>query len=146
MFGAEKKYDLSRFIEAHEKDYQRALKEIKAGYKRTHWMWYIFPQIAGLGFSRTSQFYSISYLGEAKAYLQDETLGAHMEELCEALLALETNDGAEVFDYPDNMKLKSCMTLFELADPEQKIYGAVLDKFFAGERDENTITILKNKN
>lgn len=109
-------------------------------------MWYIFPQIAGLGFSRTSQFYSISYLGEAKAYLQDETLGAHTEELCETLLALETNDGAEVFDYPDDMKLKSCMTLFELADPEQKMYGAVLDKFFAGERDENIITILKNKN
>ena len=143
MFGAEKKYDLSRFIEAHEKDYQRALKEVKAGYKRTHWMWYIFPQIAGLGFSRTSQFYSISDLGEAKAYLQHEVLGAHTKELCESLLALETNDAVEVFDWPDDMKLKSCMTLFEIADPEQKLYGDVLDKFFDGKRDENTIKLLK---
>lgn len=145
VFGTEKKYDLSRFIEAHEKDYQRALKEVKAGHKRTHWMWYIFPQIAGLGFSRTSQFYSISDLGEAKAYLQHEVLGAHMRELCEELLDLDTNDATEVFAYPDDMKLKSCMTLFKLADPEQKLFGAVLDKFFDGERDENTITILKNK-
>ena len=131
--GAEKIYDLSRFLEAHEKDYHRALKEVKAGYKRTHWMWYIFPQNAGLGFSRISQFYSISDFGEAKAYLRDAVLGTHMRELCEALLALETNDAAEVFDWPDDMKLKSCMTLFELADPGQKMYGDVLDKFFVGE-------------
>ena len=145
VFGAEKKYDLSRFLEAHEKDYQRALREVKAGYKRTHWMWYIFPQIAGLGFSRTSQFYSISDLGEARAYLQNEVLGTHTKELCESLLALETNDAVEVFDWPDDMKLKSCMTLFELADPEQELFGAVLDKFFDGERDENTIKLLNKK-
>lgn len=143
--GAEKKYDLSRFLEAHEKDYQRALKEVKAGYKRTHWMWYIFPQILGLGHSRTAVFYSILDIGEARAYLKDAILGAHTIELCEALLALETNDAVEVFDWPDDMKLKSCMTLFELADPEQKLFGAVLDKFFNGERDENTLKLLNKK-
>ena len=114
------------------KRFKDDVKEVKAGYKRTHWMWYIFPQIAGLGFSRTSQFYSISDLGEAKAYLQHEVLGAHTKELCESLLALETNDAVEVFDWPDDMKLKSCMTLFEIADTEQKLYGDVLDKFFDG--------------
>ena len=145
VFGAEKKYDLSRFLEAHEKDYQRALQEVKAGYKRTHWMWYIFPQILGLGHSRTAVFYSISDIGEAKAYLKDDILGTHTIELCEALLALETNDAVEVFDWPDDMKLKSCMTLFEMADPEQELFGAVLDKFYSGERDENTIKLLKKK-
>lgn len=78
--------------------------------------------------------------------MQNEVLGTHTKELCESLLALETNDAVEVFDWPDDMKLKSCMTLFELADPEQELFGAVLDKFFDGERDENTIKILNNKN
>lgn len=145
VFGAEKIYDLSRFLEAHEKDYQRALSEVKAGHKSTHWMWYIFPQIAGLGFSRTAQFYSICDLDEAKAYLRDEVLAVHMKELCEALIALKTNDASQVFGWPDDMKLRSCMTLFELADPDQKLFGGVLDKFFEGKRDENTIKILKNK-
>ena len=108
-------------------------------------MWYIFPQILGLGHSRTAVFYSISDLGEAKAYLMDDILGVHTIELCEALLELETSDAAEVFDWPDDMKLKSCMTLFEIADPGQKAFGTVLDKFFDGERDENTIKLLKKK-
>lgn len=139
VFDAEKSFDLSRFLEAHERDYKRALREVKAGRKLTHWMWYIFPQIAGLGFSRTSQFYAITDLGEAKAYLQNEVLGPHMKELCTALMALKTADATEVFGCPDDMKLKSSMTLFELADLEQKLFGAVLDKFFDGERDEHTL-------
>ncbi len=143
MFGTEKVYDLSRFLEAHEKDYQKALKEVKAGYKRTHWMWYIFPQIAGLGMSRTSRFYSIADLGEAKAYLENTILGSHLTELCEALLALESNDAAEIFGRPDDMKLKSCMTLFEKADPKQELFGKVLEKFFDGERDKNTLKLLQ---
>ena len=106
-------------------------------------MWYIFPQIVGLGHSRTSVFYAISDIGEAKAYMQDPVLGAHMKELCEALLSLETNDAVEVFDWPDDMKLKSSMTLFEKAVPEECIFGKVLDKFFAGERDQATIMLIK---
>lgn len=141
-FGITKEYDLSRFLTAHETDYQNALSEVKAGCKRTHWMWYIFPQIAGLGRSGTSQFYSISSLEEAKAYLKNPVLGKHTLELCEALLALETNDAVAVFHWPDCMKLKSCMTLFEKADPDQELFGKVLDKFFGGERDSNTIRLL----
>ena len=139
VFDVEKKYDLSRFTEAHEKDYQRALEEVKAGCKRTHWMWYIFPQITGLGRSRTSQFYAINDLNEAKAYLKNPILGAHMIELCDALLALETDDASRVFGWPDDMKLQSCMTLFEKAAPEQEEFGRVLDKFFSGRRDSSTI-------
>lgn len=142
-FGIEKVYDVSRFREAHDKDYKKALSEVKAGYKRSHWMWYIFPQILGLGMSRTSVFYAIADLGEARAYMQDPVLGAHMIELCEALLALETNDAVEVFDWPDDMKLKSSMTLFEKAVPDQELFGKVLDKFFGGERDEKTLQLIK---
>ena len=136
-------YDLSRFIEAHEKDYNTALKEVKAGYKQSHWMWYMFPQIAGLGMSKISQYYALADVREARAYLEDKVLGAHTVELCEALLALDTNDAVEVFDWPDDMKLKSSMTLFEISDPKQKLFGKVLDKFFNGERDEKTIALVK---
>lgn len=143
QFGVEKVYDLRRFHEAHNENYQKALNEVKAGYKRSHWMWYIFPQIVGLGHSRTSVFYAISDIGEAKAYMQDSVLGSHMKELCEALLSLETNDAVKVFNRPDDMKLKSSMTLFEKAVPEEPIFGKVLDKFFAGERDEATLKMIK---
>lgn len=136
------RYDLNRFLEAHERDYRRTLEEVKAGHKCTHWMWYIFPQIAGLGRSEISRFYAISSVQEAKAYLQNPVLGAHMTELCAALLALETNDAREVFGPIDDKKLRSCMTLFELADPEQKLFGKVLDKFFDGKRDYNTERIV----
>lgn len=141
-FGGEVVYDLSRFHKAHQNDYERALREVKDGNKRTHWMWYIFPQIAGLGMSRTSQFYSIANLGEAKAYLADEVLGAHLIELCEVLLSLEINSATRIFHTPDDMKLKSCMTLFEKAAPEQEIFSKVLDKFFGGKRDVRTLDIL----
>ena len=108
------KYNLQRYIDGYELDYEIALLELKEGYKRSHWMWYIFPQIVGLGHSRTSVFYAIPDIGEAKAYMQNPVLGAHMKELCEALLSLETNDAVEVFDWPDDMKLKSSMTLFAI--------------------------------
>lgn len=134
---------MRRFHEAHNENYQKALNEVKAGYKRSHWMWYIFPQIEGLGHSRTSVFYAISDIGEAKAYMQDSVLGLHMKELCEALLSLETNDAVKVFNRPDDMKLKSSMTLFEKAVPEEPIFGKVLDKFFAGERDEATLKMIQ---
>jgi len=142
VMGEEKKYDLSRFLEAHQKDYLQALLEVKAGRKYTHWMWYIFPQIVGLGRSRTAAFYSISDLGEAKAYLENKVLGAHTMELCEALMALPNCSAYAVFGSPDDMKLKSCMTLFEQADPTQKLFGEVLDKYFGGERDAMTLEIL----
>lgn len=143
VFDSKKTFDLSRFSEAHAENYQKALAEVKAGCKRTHWMWYIFPQIAGLGMSPTSRFYAIANLEEAKAYLKDPVLGAHTLQLCQALLQLESRDAAAIFGWPDDMKLKSCMTLFEQAEPEQPIFGRILDEFFMEERDQNTIEILK---
>lgn len=131
--------DLSRFLEAHDRDYQSALNELRAGNKQTHWMWYIFPQIAGLGRSSMSQFYSIADLNEARAYLENPVLGAHTLELCQVLLALDTNNPVEVFHWPDTLKFKSCMTLFEKADPNQKVFGMLLDKFFDGKRDRETL-------
>ena len=131
--------DLSRFLEAHERDYQSALNELRAGNKQTHWMWYIFPQIAGLGRSSMSQFYSIADLNEARAYLENPVLGAHTLELCQVLLALDTNNPVEVFHWLDTLKFKSCMTLFEKADPNQKVFGMLLDKFFGGKRDRGTL-------
>ena len=93
--------------------------------------------------SPTSQFYAIANLEEAKAYLKDPVLGAHMLKLCQALLELESRDAAAIFDWPDDMKLKSCMTLFEQAKPEQPIFGRILDEFFMGKRDQKTIELLK---
>ena len=143
VFSSKKIFDLTRFSEAHAENYQKALAEVKDGYKRTHWMWYIFPQIAGLGMSPTSQFYAIANLEEAKAYLKDPVLGAHTLELCQALLQLKSRDAAAIFGWPDDMKLKSCMTLFEQAEPEQPIFGQILDEFFMGKRDQKTIELLK---
>lgn len=136
-------YDLSRFVKAQEQDYATALAEIKSGRKRSHWMWYIFPQIAGLGFSSTAQYYAIKNLGEAVAYLQNELLGSRLTEICDALLALSSNNASEIFGYPDDMKLRSSMTLFEAAScSTENIFAQVLDKFFAGERDERTLEII----
>ena len=113
-------YDLSRYVTAQQRDYQSALTEIKNGKKVSHWMWYIFPQIRGLGKSSTSQFYAIQSLDEAKAFLEHPYLGHNIIEISEALLSLDTSDAYEVFGKPDNMKLKSSMTLFARAS--QKIH------------------------
>lgn len=134
--------DLQRFRSAHEYDYQMALEEIKNGKKRSCWMWYIFPQIAGLGKSSTAQYYAISDLEEAKAFLADGMLGAHLREISQVLLELPSNDAYAVMGCPDNMKLKSSMTLFAIADPKQEVFQKVLDKFFNGKKDVNTIKLL----
>lgn len=136
-------YDLSRFHEAHERDYENALREVKSGQKKTHWMWYIFPQIRGLGKSSTSQFYGITGIDEAKAYLGDSILGEHMKELCESLIAVQTNNATEIFSWPDDKKLKSSMTLFDEADPNNILFKKVLDKFFKGEKDKATLRIIQ---
>src|ERR1700709_704106 len=104
--------DLSRFLTAQEKDYATALAEIKNGRKRSHWMWYIFPQIAGLGFSETSRFYALKDQAEAEAYLQHPVLGSRLIEISKALLEIEDNHATRIFGNPDDLKLKSSMTLF----------------------------------
>ncbi len=131
-------YDLSRFVHAHQRDYQTALSEIKRGRKTSHWMWYIFPQIEGLGMSSMSQFYAIKDAGEAKAFLDDPYLGANLREISEVLCGLETCNALEVFYRPDDTKLRSSMTLFYHVSGED-VFGKVLDKFFDGRRDGRTL-------
>ena len=134
--------DLSRFTIAHQRDYRQALAEIKNGRKLSHWMWYIFPQLKGLGRSATSDYYGIRDLDEAKAFLQDEYLGTHLLEISNVLLHLDCNDARVVMGRPDDMKLKSCMTLFSLAASNEDVFKAVLNKFFDGKPDYRTLKIL----
>lgn len=138
-------YDLSRFKKAQEQDYAEALREIQMGYKQSHWIWYIFPQIAGLGRSGTAEYYAIRDLGEAKAYLADGTLRAHLLEISNALLTLESSDAEDVMGWPDNLKLRSSMTLFHAADPEEPVFQQVLDKFYDGKPDQRTLDNLKSQ-
>ena len=136
--------ELDRFIRAQEYNYSDALKEIKNGKKTTHWIWYVFPQIKGLGKSDTAKWYAIKDLQEAKDYLNNEILSNRLEQICKALLDLDCNDAYKIFGSPDDMKLKSSMTLFEIAAPENKIFKRVLDKYFNGERDQKTIEIISS--
>lgn len=138
-------FNLKRFLDAQEKDYATALQEIKNGKKRSHWMWYIFPQIAGLGLSSTSHYYAISSVEEAKEYMNHSVLKTHMLEICEALLQLSNKDADTIFGFPDNLKLKSSMTLFEIATPEYMVFKEVLEQYFRGERDEKTISIIGSR-
>lgn len=141
--------DLKRFIDAQRRDYGTALQEIQFGRKSSHWMWYIFPQIQGLGFSSTSKYYAVHDLKEAQDYLNDPYLNHNLVTICEALLFLDTSDAYKVFSSPDDMKLRSSMTLFEAAadkagrTDEKEIFAKVLDRFFRGERDQRTIDILQ---
>lgn len=130
-------YDLNRFLTAQSRDYTAALREIQNGRKRSHWIWYIFPQVAGLGMSSTSQYYAISGLDEARAYLR-----AHLLEISSALLALDESDPTAVFGFPDDLKLRSSMTLFAAAAPDEPVFAAVLEKFFGGQPDARTLQLL----
>ena len=132
--------NLERFLIAQQTYYQTALQEIKSGKKRSHWMWFIFPQIAGLGYSETARYYAIKNM---EAYMEDYTLGTNLIEISQALLEIKSNDADEVMGRPDNLKLKSSMTLFALAKPECEVFQKVLDKFFHGERDQRTVEILR---
>lgn len=134
--------ELERFLQAQSYQYEIALKEIQNGRKQSHWMWYIFPQLRGLGQSSMAWEYGIEDLDEAKAYLAHPILGARLLEICSAALYTSSNNAMEVFGFPDNLKLKSSMTLFEVADPQQPIFGQILMKFFNGERDSATLGIL----
>ena len=134
--------DLSRFIKAQETDYERALSEIRSGHKRSHWIWYIFPQIAGLGFSSTAQYYAIKDRKEAEEYLKNDLLRDRLVEISECLFQLESNDAGDVMGYPDDLKLRSSMTLFHEVAPETEVFQKVLDKFFEGKPDQKTIELL----
>lgn len=126
---------LSRFIEAQTATYDTAMAELKRGQKTSHWMWFIFPQIAGLGRSPTARFYAIADLDEARAYLAHPVLGPRLVDAVEAINALPGRDAHAVFGSPDDMKLRSCLTLFRTADPEEPAFQQALDKYFAGRED-----------
>jgi len=132
---------LDRFIKAQETDYAIALAEIRNGRKRSHWMWYIFPQYKGLGFSSTSQYYAIQNKKETEEYLAHPVLGKRLLEISEVLLELESNDAGKVMGYPDDMKLRSSMTLFYLVS-DNEVFKKVLDKFFDGKIDTKTEKLL----
>lgn len=134
--------NLKRFTEAQYRDYEQAFKEIKNGRKESHWMWYIFPQLKGLGRSYTSDFYGIENLDEAKAFLQDPYLGKNLQEIAAALLELDNDNATQIMGRPDDMKLKSSMTLFACADPENDLFEKVLEKFYNGHKDRRTLKML----
>lgn len=130
---------LERFIEAQERDYTIALSEIKNGRKRSHWMWYIFPQIEGLGYSAMSKYYSIKNLDEAAGYLQHPVLSKRLLETSNELLKLNETNAGKIFGSPDDMKLKSSMTLFASVPDADIVFQSVLDKFFDSAKDEVTL-------
>jgi uncharacterized protein (DUF1810 family) len=139
---ADNPFNLSRFVQAQEDDYDRALAEVRSGRKRSHWMWYIFPQLDGLGFSSMSKRYSIKSLAEAEAYLAHPVLGPRLVECCEAAVGIEGRSALEVFGSPDDMKLRSCATLFAQVSPAGSVFHRLLDKYFQGHRDEKTLRLL----
>jgi len=134
---------LQKFIDAQENCYKNALKEIKNGYKKSHWMWYIFPQIIGLGQSETSQYYAIKDINEATLYLQHNLLGNRLIEISQALLDLDCDNAQKIFGYPDDLKLCSSMTLFSQIENAPNIFKNVLDKYFNGKLDVKTLELLK---
>lgn len=137
------KYNLDRFIKEQQRDYTTAYAELAQGRKRSHWSWWSIPQIVGLGMTATSHKYAIKSLDEAVAYLAHPYLGKNIREISKVLLGLESNDATAIMGYPDDLKLRSCMTLFAEADPNEEVFQKVLDKFFNGEKDERTLEILK---
>ncbi len=136
--------NLSRFLEAQENTYEVALSEIKLGKKRSHWMWYIFPQFQGLGFSSTSKYYAIQDIQEAKNYINHPILGSRLKEITNELLKLEQTNAILIFGSPDDLKLKSCMTLFaQIEESETNLFKEVLIKFFNGDFDNKTLKLIK---
>jgi uncharacterized protein (DUF1810 family) len=135
-------HHLARFLEAQAPVYERVLAELRAGRKRSHWIWFIFPQIAGLGYSAMAQTYAISSLDEARAYLAQPVLGARLRECSELVLAVQDRSVHDIFGSPDDMKFRSCMTLFGRAGPMETVFPACLKKYFNGEGDAQTLRSL----
>lgn len=137
-------HNLNRFLEVQEKDYALALSEIKSGQKRSHWMWYIFPQYKGLGYSHFSKLYAINSLEEANEYLNHPILGTRLKEISNELLHQEEEQIEYIFGRPDDKKLQSSMTLFsEVNESDENVFLEVLDKYFSGRLDERTLLLLE---
>ena len=143
MSGADP-FDLERFVSAQSGSYARALDELRAGRKRSHWIWFVFPEIRGLGLSPTSQHYGISGIDEARAYMSHPILGPRIVECAEALLALKGRTASAIMPYPDDLKLRSSMTLFERVAGPGSVFSRVIEEYYQGHRDERTLELLGN--
>jgi uncharacterized protein (DUF1810 family) len=142
--GRDDPFDLSRFVRAQERVYDAVLAELKSGRKRTHWMWFVFPQIEGLGHSSTSHHYAIKSSEEARQYLNHPVLGKRLVECAQALLSVEGRSVSQIFGYPDDLKLRSSMTLFARVTPDSpSVFDRVLQKYFRGEGDPRTLEMLR---
>jgi len=137
--------ELVRFLEAQNQMYLTALSEVKKGSKRSHWMWFIFPQIKGLGTSDTARYFGLNGISEATEYLGHPVLGRHLIEISQALLALEGKTANQIFGTPDDLKLRSCMTLFADVKNSNPVFSKVLDKYFGGQPDALTLSILQKQ-
>jgi len=135
-------FDLGRFLEAQEEGYRAVVAEIKGGRKRTHWMWYIFPQIEGLAVSSMSRRYSIKGVEEARAYLGHPVLGARLLECAQAVVDVQGRSIAEIFGFPDDLKLRSCATLFASVSPPGSVFTRILEKYYGGVADDKTLRIV----
>ena len=135
-------HDLQRFVDAQRDDHAVALEEIRRGRKQSHWMWYVFPQLAGLGSSPTARQYAIHSLAEAEAYLRHPLLGPRLVEAAEAALAVAGRSAREVFGSPDDLKLRSSATLFAQVSPDGSVFHRLLDRFFDGSPDPRTLALL----
>ncbi len=140
--GEEDPYELSRFVRAQKHVYADALSEITNGRKRTHWMWFVFPQLAGLGVSATSERYAIATVDEARAYLDHPILGPRLLECSESLLRVEGRSATAILGTPDDLKLRSCATLFASVSPPGSVFDRVLEKYYGGARDPKTLRLL----
>jgi len=137
-------FDLGRFLVAQKPVYDRVLSEIRSGHKRTHWMWFIFPQLDGLGSSSTARHYAIKSINEAQAYLNHPVLGPRLRECAEAVLSVEGRSASAIFGYPDDLKLNSCATLFASVSSPGSVFDRILAKYYDGERDAKTLVLLGN--
>lgn len=137
-------YDLQRFVDAQQPVYENVCEELRKGSKRSHWMWFIFPQIKGLGHSAMARKFAISSLAEAKAYLEHPVLGIRLRECSRLVAAVDGRSIDEIFGFPDNLKFRSSMTLFALAAPDNQVFNECLRKYFGGEADPSTLAQLRS--
>jgi uncharacterized protein (DUF1810 family) len=131
-------FHLKRFVDAQDPVFAEVLRELERGHKRTHWMWFIFPQLAALGASAMAKHFGIHSIEEARAYLRHPILGTRLHQCCETLVKVQGRSAHEIFGSPDDLKLRSCLTLFELAAPGEPLFAQCLEKYYSGERDELT--------
>lgn len=140
--GADAPFDLDRFLRAQDGVYESALNELRAGRKTSHWMWFVFPQLAGLGRSATARFFALRGMDEARAYGAHQILGNRLRQCTAAVLGVKGRSAYEIFGSPDDVKFRSCMTLFELAAADAAVFSEALDRYFGGRRDPLTLQLL----